>query len=623
MKSFRTSLAFSTFVGLLATLAVTQVHAQTTFPTIYWQGGTGNLTDANYTDGTTTGLAPNSTHVVYVGDGGTADLTTAGTVDLYRLRIGHAANTEPGIGNVTVSNGAILNLTGGAGGTANSGLTVGNERDGTLVIDGAGSSVTSSQLIVIGTAPGQLNRKGTIRITNGGALTATAGNINMGLGSNNGQPGHLLVESGTVTAMGSGAQLLIGDSNATSTFVLTEGTVQVAAAVEVATTNSKSMNASSFTIAGGTFSNGMVGGNNFFVGRGASTGASVNITGGTMNVGGRFLMGGGTATGVVANHSGGVLNVGNDLRVADGATADAITDSTYNLSGTGVINATNGGIVARQGTGKFFQTGGQANFTGALSIGSREVAVNPANGLYKISAGTLKAGAGTGATGLSIAPNGTGELRVVGDDASIDVLGNFLLNKTDNGVGTLAFEFEAGDSLSIINVANAATLSLGSKLVLDASIASPSQTSYDLLTAQTIDNQGIDFVAPAGWNYQIVSGGNGQILRAFSGAAPVENADFNTDGVVDGADFLAWQRGFGGSGGLTNGDANNDGVVNDGDLAIWRNQFGTTTSSSVASVPEPAAAALGLLAVAAFSVFTRKRKSAPRAGSVSARSYRS
>jgi hypothetical protein len=600
-----------TFLGISAAISGTSLQAQTIPPVIYWQGGIGNLTDANYTDGALTGLAPTAADVVYVGDDGVANLTTPGTVEFFRLRIGHAETIEPGIGEVTVSNGAVLNLVGGASGTANSGLTVGNQRDGTLTIDGAGTAVTSSQLIVIGTAPGQLSRKGTIRLTNGGSLTATAGNINMGLGSNNGQPGHLLVESGTVTAMGSGAQLLIGDSNATSTFVLTEGTVQIAAAVEVATANSKVLNASSFTIAGGTFSNGIAGANNFFVGRGASTGASVNIAGGTMTVGGRFLMGAGTATGTVGNHSGGTLNVGNDLRVADAATAAAITDSTYNFSGTGVINATNGGIVGRQGTGRFFQTGGQANFTGALSIGNREAAANPATGLYKISAGELNAGAATATTALNIAPNGTGEFRVVGDDASIDVLGNFLLNNTGNGVGTLAFEFETGDSLSTINVTDAATFSLGAKLVLDASIFSPAQPSYDLLTAATIADDGLDFVAPAGWSYQIVSGGNGQILRAVNGSTPVENADFNADGTVDGADFLIWQAGFGPSGSLTSGDANNDSIVDSADLAVWTAQFGTPPTP-VASVPEPAALLLEMLGLALFRPIVARLRSAGR-----------
>jgi endonuclease I len=66
--------------------------------------------------------------------------------------------------------------------------------------------------------------------------------------------------------------------------------------------------------------------------------------------------------------------------------------------------------------------------------------------------------------------------------------------------------------------------------------------------------------------------------------AGVENGDFNGDGAVDGADFLAWQRGFGGSASLAAGDANNDGVVDGTDLEIWSNQYG---QSGVTAIPEP------------------------------------
>jgi hypothetical protein len=46
--------------------------------------------------------------------------------------------------------------------------------------------------------------------------------------------------------------------------------------------------------------------------------------------------------------------------------------------------------------------------------------------------------------------------------------------------------------------------------------------------------------------------------------APSNNADFNGNGVVDGADFLVWQRGFGlaGQPNKSTGDANGDGNVN-------------------------------------------------------------
>ena len=70
--------------------------------------------------------------------------------------------------------------------------------------------------------------------------------------------------------------------------------------------------------------------------------------------------------------------------------------------------------------------------------------------------------------------------------------------------------------------------------------------------------------------------------------AAVENADFNSDFVVDGDDFLIWQRGFGVGTALAEGDANDDHLVNATDLAIWENQYGMTLPTATVSVPEPA-----------------------------------
>ena len=75
--------------------------------------------------------------------------------------------------------------------------------------------------------------------------------------------------------------------------------------------------------------------------------------------------------------------------------------------------------------------------------------------------------------------------------------------------------------------------------------------------------------------------GNGDLaVRADMGAFEVQtpfvpSADFTGDGVVDGADFLAWQRGFGLSGTALpiNGDANGDLVVDGADLAFWCETF--------------------------------------------------
>jgi hypothetical protein len=87
---------------------------------------------------------------------------------------------------------------------------------------------------------------------------------------------------------------------------------------------------------------------------------------------------------------------------------------------------------------------------------------------------------------------------------------------------------------------------------------------------------------------------------------PLANADFNSDGLVDGADFLTWQQNQGTVGGATQttGDANTDGNVDQADLAAWQSQFGT--SPAVSAVPEPPAGVLSLLVLLWLTAFWRR-----------------
>lgn len=505
--------------SLLAALATVGLAApQLPAALIGWQGGTGNFISANYsTDGTTQNLLPSAADRINFGAGGTGTLSTGSTYNFQRLYVGGSGNVpnpaappanislpRGGQGTLTVDNGSVLNLTAGAAGSDNAGLTVGRVQNGTLNIDGAGSTVSSSRLIVIGYAGGQPTRSGTINITNGGALISKVGNINIGdapASGDAGMQGHLFV-NGTVTFEDSAADLNIGMRNATSSVTQTGGTISGGDVIEVGASTGAAPNAS-FTISGGTTSHGGA----FFVGRGASTGATVNINGGTINTGGRFLMGAGTATGIVTNHTAGALNA-LDVRVGDAGTGD----TTYYLGGTGVISTGVTGVnhVGRSGVGKLFQTGGTANFNAAFHIGNRETSTNDNDGHYEISGGDANFGAN-----LSIATNGVGQFRVVGDGGTIDVLGALTVGSGVNGVGTLAFELEVGESLSTINVVGSATFAAGSSLIFDASQAAPGQLEYDLLTAASIVDNGLVFSGLPGWNYRIVNVGSGDVLQAF------------------------------------------------------------------------------------------------------------
>jgi hypothetical protein len=105
-----------------------------------------------------------------------------------------------------------------------------------------------------------------------------------------------------------------------------------------------------------------------------------------------------------------------------------------------------------------------------------------------------------------------------------------------------------------------------------------------------------------------LSGGDYTYERSTpSVAAPT--GDYNGNGVVDAADYVAWRKTLNlpasppGSG----ADGNSSGQVEAGDFTYWRERFGNPAGSGLgdASVPEPA----GAFVLLAASLFLRRRRS--------------
>ena len=91
-----------------------------------------------------------------------------------------------------------------------------------------------------------------------------------------------------------------------------------------------------------------------------------------------------------------------------------------------------------------------------------------------------------------------------------------------------------------------------------------------------------------------------------------DSGDFDQDTDVDGADFLAWQRGFGVTtlAGLNDGDGNHSGTVTGADLAIWKNQYAAAGPLAIQqTVPEPSGLALLLLAGTSHALGSARRRS--------------
>ncbi|QDS98217.1 hypothetical protein [Adhaeretor mobilis] len=80
--------------------------------------------------------------------------------------------------------------------------------------------------------------------------------------------------------------------------------------------------------------------------------------------------------------------------------------------------------------------------------------------------------------------------------------------------------------------------------------------------------------------------------------APRPVGDYDSDGGVDGQDFLTWQQDFDMTGSGLAADGNKDGSVDAADYTIWRDNFGMGVPAAFASTTVPEAASLVLLLMA-------------------------
>jgi hypothetical protein len=82
-----------------------------------------------------------------------------------------------------------------------------------------------------------------------------------------------------------------------------------------------------------------------------------------------------------------------------------------------------------------------------------------------------------------------------------------------------------------------------------------------------------------------------EVTGLWNAARSSHPGDFDGDGDVDGADFVAWQTSFPLASGATlaQGDADGDGDVDGADFVVWQTNFPFTPAPGTAPVPEPGA----------------------------------
>jgi hypothetical protein len=104
---------------------------------------------------------------------------------------------------------------------------------------------------------------------------------------------------------------------------------------------------------------------------------------------------------------------------------------------------------------------------------------------------------------------------------------------------------------------------------------------------------------------QNFAGETGSIVLADDGLA----GDYNDDGTVNAADYVAWRNAVDSGGSLVN-ESDNPGTVDDGDYTYWAAHYGETSDdgsgASTLAIPEPATTWLAI--ATCFAVVLKRRR---------------
>ncbi|MBA3481365.1 MAG: hypothetical protein H0T51_06075, partial [Pirellulales bacterium] len=301
-------------------------------------------------------------------------------------------------------------------------------------------------------------------------------------------------------------------------------------------------------------------------GSGSVPGIAVGPLGLVEMTGGRLLSPNLTSDGVIRGD--GRIEAVNVLNNGDIRNAAGLANIRERLHFTGIVDNTTGSIIE--------SLGGEMIFDEPVINNGQ---IFGRNAVFRFMGGLDPAG--TGGT-LFIdntvveGPLLTVSSLTVGAGGSSTILGDLTLT------GTGAVDMEIGSDYSQLFVSGAAALAGHINFTLADDYNPQDGDSFEIIDAGTLSGVfATSTMTPnpaLPWSLAYV--GSSVFLNFGAGGPPGIGADFNGDGIVDGADLAIWTANFGVGANpppiatQAQGDANGDGVVDGADFLVWQQKLG-------------------------------------------------
>lgn len=298
-----------------------------------------------------------------------------------------------------------------------------------------------------------------------------------------------------------------------------------------------------------------------------------NLTGDNLTVGAGGLFGGAM-----------VVDLGQTVSVTNQATIDAGAELTVlgDFSSGGLTN--NGDFIVIDTTGSGKTIGGSV----ANPAGSAITVVGDITFADGVSGGGDFFGPGTTSFASSFSP---------GDSpAEVEFEGDLALA----GTNTLLIEIAGpalGDDYDSLTVAGDAVIDGLLSVSLDDFTPTPGQ-QFTILSASSVIDNGLVLGGPDASAFSLLVGGDSVVLQAVGALLA---GDYNSDGVVNIADYTVWRDNLGAPAGTLDNDTTG-GTIGAAQYDLWKSNFGATlplAGLSQTTVPEPSTVMLLLLGAAA------------------------